>query len=50
MPYDKQLILKEQWTSKVSKVVRSRLHNAKTPIKLPKIHPISSSVSSYLIV
>lgn len=47
--YDTQLIIKQQWTYSISKVIRSRLHNVKTPIRMPKIHSISSSVSGYLI-
>lgn len=40
IPYQKQLNLKQQWTQSVCKEVRSRLHNAKTPIRLPKVLPI----------
>ncbi|XP_022163005.1 tRNA (uracil(54)-C(5))-methyltransferase homolog-B-like isoform X1 [Myzus persicae] len=43
MPYEKQLVLKQQWTNTVCKEVRSRLHNVKTLITLPKVFPISSS-------
>lgn len=46
--YDKQLKLKQQWTNKISKELRSRLHKAKTPICLPLVHPISPSVSNHL--
>jgi len=45
VPYERQLILKQQWTNTVCKELRSRLHNAKTMIRLPKVFPISSSVS-----
>jgi len=45
MLYDKQLNLKQQWTNKICKEVRSRLNNAKTPIKLPKVHSILPAVS-----
>lgn len=44
IPYDKQLIKKQYWANTISKELRSRLHNAKTPIKLPKVHPISPAV------
>ncbi|VVC34631.1 (Uracil-5)-methyltransferase family,S-adenosyl-L-methionine-dependent methyltransferase [Cinara cedri] len=41
MPYDKQMIQKQYWTNTISKELRSRLHNAKTPIRLPKVLSIS---------
>lgn len=44
IPYQKQLNLKQQWTQGICKEVRSRLHNAKTPIRMPKIHPILPAV------
>lgn len=44
IPYEKQLYIKQQWTQNVCKEVRSRLHNAKTPIRMPKIHPILPAV------
>lgn len=49
IPYDKQLNLKQQWTNRISKEMRSRLNKAKTPIKLPKVHPISPAVSEFLL-
>lgn len=49
MPYDKQLNLKQEWTNRISKEMRSRLNKVKTPIRLPKIHPISPAVSNVLL-
>lgn len=45
MPYDQQLNVKQQWVNQICKQIRSRLHNAKTPIKIPKVHSISPAVS-----
>lgn len=47
MPYDKQLNLKQLWTNSISKELRSRLHKAKTPTTLSKVHSISPAVSVY---
>lgn len=44
VPYDKQLNLKQQWTNSISREFRSRVHNLKIPVRLPKIYPISPSV------
>uniref|UniRef100_A0A2S2Q0V6 tRNA (uracil(54)-C(5))-methyltransferase n=1 Tax=Sipha flava TaxID=143950 RepID=A0A2S2Q0V6_9HEMI len=41
IPYDKQLNFKQQWTNRISREIRSRVHNLKTPIRLPKVYPIS---------
>ncbi|XP_025200709.1 tRNA (uracil(54)-C(5))-methyltransferase homolog-B-like isoform X2 [Melanaphis sacchari] len=43
VPYENQLVLKQQWTNTVFKELRSRLHKVKTVIRLPTIFPISSS-------
>lgn len=50
MPYDKQLDLKQMWAFGISKELRNRLHKAKTPTRLSKVHPISPAVSVIWIV
>lgn len=47
MSYEKQLNLKQLWTNSISKELRSRLHKAKTPTTLSKVHSISPAVSIY---
>lgn len=47
VPYDNQLKLKQQWTNRVCKELRSRLHKSKSPIMLPKVYPISAAVSIF---
>jgi hypothetical protein len=47
IPYDKQLNFKQQWTNRISREIRSRVHNLKTPIRLPKVYPISPAVGIY---
>ncbi|XP_050543937.1 tRNA (uracil-5-)-methyltransferase homolog B-like isoform X2 [Daktulosphaira vitifoliae] len=43
MPYQNQLLQKQAWAYKISKELRAKLHNAKSPIVLPKVYSISPS-------